>query len=161
MGGYHWYEVASVGYPDPSTFDAARLELGAFHDELWDRTGLGPDQTVLGGFSMGAVMSYALGLDGERPAPSGVLALSGFIPHVDGWEPSLAERAGLPVFVSHGRHDEVIGVSFARDAVATMRAAGLDVSYAESDAAHNIEPAVIPEVRTWLTRVLGRVSPPA
>src|SRR3954447_22080770 len=78
--GYHWYLVPRVGYPDPDTFFASRDELSAFHDALWERTGLGPEQTVLGGFSMGAVMSHALGLDAGRPAPAGILAFSGFVP---------------------------------------------------------------------------------
>src|SRR5690242_20842295 len=60
--GYHWYLVPRVGYPDPETFFAARAALAELHDELWEETGLGPERTVLGGFSMGAVMSFALGL---------------------------------------------------------------------------------------------------
>ncbi len=75
--GHHWYVVPRVGYPDPETFDAAYRQLGDFHDELWARTGLGPERTILGGFSMGAVMSYATGLGGDRPVPAGVLAHSG------------------------------------------------------------------------------------
>src|SRR6185369_1198979 len=58
--GHHWYVVPRVGYPDPETFFAARTALAGLHDELWERTGLGPEQTILGGFSMGSVMSYAL-----------------------------------------------------------------------------------------------------
>ncbi len=69
--GYHWYVVPRVGYPDPDTFRASFAALAAFHDELWERTGLGPERTVLGGFSMGAVMSHSLGLPAERPARRG------------------------------------------------------------------------------------------
>ena len=69
--GKHWYMVPRVGYPDPETFRAAHAALAAFHDEVWARTGLTPAQTVFGGFSMGSVMSYALGLDPSRPAPAG------------------------------------------------------------------------------------------
>src|ERR687893_1939499 len=93
--GHHWYVVPRVGYPDPDTFRAAYAALSAFHDELWERTGVGPERTVLGGFSMGSVMSYSLGLSGERPAPAGILAFSGFVPTVAGWEPSFADRAAL------------------------------------------------------------------
>src|SRR5262249_48191432 len=85
--GYHWYTVPRVGYPAPATCDPASREPAAFHDETWDRTGIAPEQTVLGGFSMGSVMSYALGLAGDRPIPGGILAFSGFIPTVDTWEP--------------------------------------------------------------------------
>ena len=106
--GYHWYLVPRVGYPDPDSFRAAYGQLAEFHDELWQRTGIGPERTVLGGFSMGTVMSYALGLGGDRPAPAGILALSGFIPTVEGWEPSLAGREGTQVLIAHGRQDMVI-----------------------------------------------------
>ena len=40
--GYHWYVVPRVGYPDPGTFHAAFDSLAGFHDELWERTGIGP-----------------------------------------------------------------------------------------------------------------------
>src|SRR3954471_19739964 len=49
--GYHWYAVPRVGYPDPDTFAAAHAALAGFHDDLWERTGVGPERTVLGGFS--------------------------------------------------------------------------------------------------------------
>src|ERR671910_2479973 len=94
--GYHWYVVPRVGYPDPETFHAAYRRLAAFHDALWERTGVGPEQTVLGGFSMGSVMSYALGLGAGRPAPAGVLAFSGFVPMVEGFELDLEGRRALP-----------------------------------------------------------------
>src|SRR5215217_3735114 len=90
--GNHWYVVPRVGYPDPETFWAAYNALAAFHDGLWESTGLTPAQTVFGGFSMGSVMSYALGLPAERPAPAGILAFSGFVPTVEGWAPDLAGR---------------------------------------------------------------------
>ena len=86
--GYHWYVVPQVGFPDPDTFHAAFTALAELHDELWERTGLTPDRTVLGGFSMGSVMSYALGLSAERPPPAGILAFSGFVPTVEAWEPT-------------------------------------------------------------------------
>ena len=101
--GYHWYVVPRVGYPDPDTFHAAFGNLADLHDGLWERTGLSPGQTVLGGFSMGSVMTYALALAEERPAPAGILAFSGFIPIVEGWEPHLADRTATRAFVAHGR----------------------------------------------------------
>jgi phospholipase/carboxylesterase len=148
--GYHWYGVRQVGYPDPDTFHASRARLGALHDELWERTTLTPERTVLGGFSMGTVMSYALGLSGDRPRPAGILAFSGFIPKVDGWEPDLAGRTGMPVLIAHGRNDPVIDVEFARRARQLLEGAGLDIDYRESDAPHIIDPADIPRATAWL-----------
>jgi phospholipase/carboxylesterase len=151
--GHHWYVVPRVGYPDPDTFHAAYRALGELHDELWERTGLSPEQTVFGGFSMGSVMSYALGLGGDRPAPAGILAFSGFIPVVDGWEPELTVRRP-EVFIAHGRRDPIMDVAFARTARETLTAAGLPVEYHESDAAHHIDPAHIPAATEWLARTV-------
>jgi phospholipase/carboxylesterase len=153
--GYHWYAVPRVGYPDPATFRAAQESLAELHDELWSISGVGPERTVLGGFSMGAVMSYAMGLDPARPAPAGILALSGFIPHVDGWAPNLAGRAGMPVFIAHGRADAVIDVGFGRTAAQTLSEAGLSASYHESGAGHHVDPAQIPTARAWLEQTLA------
>jgi len=153
--GYHWYLVPRVGYPDPETFRSAYAGLAAFHEELWERTGIAPSETVLGGFSMGSVMSYALGLAGDRPAPAGILAFSGFIPTVAGWQPDLASRADTPVLISHGRRDPVIDVAFARRARELLEGAGLPVSYLESEAGHNIDPADIPAAAAWLAAATG------
>src|SRR3954453_19771394 len=152
--GYHWYVVPRVGYPDPDTFHAAYGELAAFHDELWERTGTTPERTVLGGFSMGSVMSYSLGLAADRPAPAGILAFSGFVPIVEGWEPSLADRQSLRVFITHGRNDPIMDVEFGRRAHALLEAGGLAVEYHESDAAHHIDPAHGPAAVEWLRATL-------
>ena len=150
--GYHWYVVPRVGYPDPGTFHAAYDGLAAFHDELWERTGIGPERTVLGGFSMGSVMSYSLGLGPGRPAPAGIMALAGFIPTVDGWQPDLEKRPR--VLIAHGRQDPIMEVAFARRARDLLEAGGLPVEYHESDAAHYIEPAHLPAMVDWVRETL-------
>jgi phospholipase/carboxylesterase len=152
--GHHWYVVPRVGYPDPDTFRASYGALAGLHDELWQETGLTPEQTVFGGFSMGSVMSYALGLGPDRPAPAGILAFSGFVPTVDGWQPDLASRTGTRAFIAHGRHDPIMDVTFARRAHEQLEAAGLPVEYHESDAAHHIDPAHVPAAVDWLRETL-------
>jgi phospholipase/carboxylesterase len=150
--GYHWYVVPRVGYPDHDTFHAAYRGLANFHDEVWERTGIAPEHTVFGGFSMGSVMSYSLGLAPERPAPAGILAFSGFVPTVDGWQPDLPRDTR--VFIAHGRRDPVMEVGFARRARALLDEAGMDVSYHESDAAHHIDPAHLPAAIEWVSQTL-------
>jgi phospholipase/carboxylesterase len=153
--GHHWYVVPRVGHPDPDTFHAAYDALAAFHDALWERTGIAPASTVLGGFSMGAVMSYSLGLAADRPAPAGILAFSGFVPTVEGWQADPGSRPHLPVLIAHGRRDPIMDVAFARSARALLEAGGLPVDYHESDAAHHIDPAHIPAAVRWLGSVTG------
>ena len=155
--GFHWYLVPRVGYPDPETFEAARAALAELHDELWARTGIDPERTVLGGFSMGCAMSHALALSAERPAPAGILGLSGFIPRVPGWEPDLVGRPDLRALIAHGRNDPVIEVGLGRLAAETLRGAGMVVDYHESDVGHQIDPAVMPAAAEWLALTL----PPA
>jgi phospholipase/carboxylesterase len=154
--GYHWYLVPRVGHPDRDTFDQSLAALAELHDELWERTGLSADQTILGGFSMGTVMSYALGLSGKRPAPAGILAFSGFIPTVESWRPSLADRTATNVFIAHGRRDPVIDVGYARQARDLLTRAGFEVDYRESDALHNIDPQDIPRALSWIEGALLR-----
>jgi phospholipase/carboxylesterase len=150
LGGYHWYVVPRVGHPDPDTFHSSYRALAAFHDALWEHTDISPKRTVLGGFSMGAVMSYALGLGADRVAPAGILVFSGFIPVVGGWRLDLASRMMLRAFVVHGRADPVINVDFARRARELLTGGGLEVEYAESSVGHEIDPAHVRTASEWL-----------
>jgi phospholipase/carboxylesterase len=153
--GNHWYLVPRVGYPDPQTFASSYAALAQLHEELWQRTAIAPERTVLGGFSMGCVMSYATGLGSDRPAPAAILALSGFIPTVDGWRDDAAERAHVRVLISHGRLDPIIDIEFARDAHARLQQAGLAVEYHEFDGAHHLDPAYTAATRAWLSDVVA------
>jgi phospholipase/carboxylesterase len=152
--GYHWYLVPRAGYPDPDSFHSSYRLLGELHDELWERTGLTAEQTVLGGFSMGTVMSYSLGLGPDRPAVGGILAFSGFVPTVDGWGPDLASRSATRVLIAHGVDDPVIAVLFARQARELLEGAGLGVDYREFQGMHTIDPADIPRAVAWLADVI-------
>jgi phospholipase/carboxylesterase len=154
-GGRHWYVVPRVGYPDPDTFRTSYQLLTTFLDELLERRGIAWDRTVIGGFSMGAVMSYAVGLGPGRPSPTGIVALSGFVPTVDGWQAELDARRGLPVLIHHGRNDPVIGVDFARRAHALLDEAGLQVDYLESDAGHWLPPDLLPRLRRFVEQTLN------
>jgi len=154
-GGAHWYVVPRVGYPDPETFDATYATLAAFHDALAERTGIPPERTVLGGFSQGTVMSYALGLGPDRPRPAGILALSGFIPTVPGWTSDI--NRPLPrIAIGHGMLDPIIPIDFAHKARATLEAAGADVLYREYPLPHTIDPAVLQnDLVPWLRKTVS------
>jgi phospholipase/carboxylesterase len=149
-GGFHWYISRAVGYPDHDTFHRTYGLAAGWLDALPDCLGVPWSRTVLGGFSMGAVMSYALGLGSGRPAPAGILALSGFLPTVDGFALDLSGREGYPVAIGHGTHDPVISVEFARDARRRLQAAGARVLYRESHMFHGIDPVFIHVLANWV-----------
>jgi phospholipase/carboxylesterase len=150
--GYHWYLVPRVGYPDPETFHAARGALADLHNRLWEEAGLGPADTILGGFSMGSVMSYAMALGADRPPVAGIMAFSGFVPVVEDWEPMLEDRRETRAFIAHGRADRVIEVGFGHRARDLLEAGGLEVEYRESDVGHQIDPAQLSAAAEWLAR---------
>ena len=139
-GGSHWYVVPRVGFPDPETFTASY----ALASEWLDGLPFPSKQIVLGGFSQGAVMSYALGLGRGRPRPRAIVAFSGFVPTVDGWEPELEGHA--PVAVGHGTLDDVIPVEFAREAKRLLD----PELYREYPLPHTIDPGFVAEVAGWL-----------
>ena len=157
-GGAHWYAVRRVGYPDPETFHATYPQVAVWLDGLLAEHGIAPERTVLGGFSQGSVMSYALGLGAERPRPAGIMALSGFIPEVEGFELDLGKAAGLPVAIGHGTHDPVIPVEFGRDASDRLTEAGADVTYRESPVAHTIDPAFLRELPDWVSAAVASAA---
>jgi phospholipase/carboxylesterase len=145
-GGAHWYAVRKIGFPDPGTFLPTYERVSAWLDGL----DLPPERTILGGFSQGAVMSYALGLARGRPRPAGIIALSGFVPTVEGFELDL-DPPLPPVAIGHGAFDPVIPVQFGRQARALLEGAGADVLYREYPLPHAIDPRFVEELRPWIS----------
>ena len=155
-GGAHWYAVARIGFPDHDTFHATYGGVSAWLDGVLEEEGVPIGSTVIGGFSQGAVMSYALGLGSGRPRPAGIIALSGFMPTVDGFELDLAGAEGFPVAVGHGTYDPVIGVEWGKDARERLSLAGADLRYREYPLPHSVDPGFLDELRReWLPGVLG------
>jgi phospholipase/carboxylesterase len=153
-GGYHWYAVHRIGFPDPASFHETYPVAAGWLDDLLGSNGLGSERLLLGGFSQGAVMSYALGLGAGRPTPAGIVAFSGFMPTVEGFELDLSKAAGLPVAIGHGEYDPIIGVEWGRDARERLEAAGAQVTYRESPMPHAIDPGYVRELRDWVRKTL-------
>jgi phospholipase/carboxylesterase len=154
-GGAHWYALQRVGYPDRDTFLATYAEVGAWLDDFLEEHGISHDATVLGGFSQGAVMAYSFSLGAGRPRPAALIALSGFIPTVDGFELDLTDIP--PVAIGHGTYDPVISVEFGRQARKILEEAGASVLYREYPLPHAIDPRFLMELRSWLGQALPGV----
>jgi phospholipase/carboxylesterase len=149
-GGAHWYKLQEVGFPDRETFLATYDEVGTWLDGFLGEHGIAHDKTVLGGFSQGGVMAYSFGLGPGRPRPAALIALSSFIPTVDGFELDLSEIP--PVAIGHGTHDPVIPVEFGRQARQLLEEAGASALYREYPLPHAIDPTFLIELRAWLER---------
>jgi phospholipase/carboxylesterase len=154
-GGAHWYAVKEIGFPDPGTFRDTFALASDWLDGVAGESAVPPERTVLGGFSQGAVMTYALGLGAGRFRPAGLVALSGFMPTVPGFELDLS--AHLPrIAIGHGTLDPVISVEWGRDARERLVAAGADVVYRESPhMGHSIDPVLLTELPAWIADTVG------
>lgn len=150
-GGAHWYRLGGIPTPDPATFFPTLAQAAAFLDSL----PVPLDRVVLGGFSQGAVMSWALGLGAGRPRPAGIVALSGFIPRVEGFALDLSGLAGYPIAIGHGTCDDVIPVQFGREAKQSAERAGADLLYREHPLPHTIDPAFLPQLAAFVARALA------
>ncbi|HZB79424.1 MAG TPA: phospholipase [Actinomycetota bacterium] len=154
-GGWHWYVLGGIGHPDKQSFTDTFAVLGGWLDAWIESRSLEPDQLIIGGFSQGAVMSHALAFAHGRPRPRALLAFSGFMPTVEGFEMDLGDLGGMPVAIGHGTYDPVIGVEWGRQARDRLEAAGADVLYRESPMGHTIDPAFVQQVAR---SVVGRPS---
>jgi phospholipase/carboxylesterase len=152
-GGAHWYVVHEIGYPDPETFLPTFAALTGWLDGL----GFAPERTVIGGFSQGAVMTYALGLAAGRPRPAALVALSGFMPTVPGFELDL-EPPLPPVAIGHGTFDPVISVEWSRRARAALEAAGAELLFREYPLPHAVDPRFLAELAPWIESKLETAS---
>jgi len=152
-GGQHWYALGELGHPPQDTFLPSFRAASQFLEELAAETGILPARTVLGGFSQGSMMAYALALGAGRPRPAGVIALSGFFPTVDGLEYDL-DPPLPPIAIGHGTSDPIIGVEWGRQAKELLERAGADVLYREYSLPHAVDPSFLAELRPWLERVV-------
>ena len=152
-GGWHWYAFMEVGHPDPATFHAVYPRATEWLDEFLAGNGVAHERLVLGGFSQGGVMTYALGLGAGRPRPAALFALSSFVPTVEGFRLDLTPPLP-PVAIGHGTLDPVISVEFGRAAKKLLEEAGADLLYREYPLPHAIDPEFARELAAWIDRAL-------
>jgi phospholipase/carboxylesterase len=150
-GGAHWYRLGGLPTPEPETFHASFAQAA----ELLDGLDVPAERLVLGGFSQGAVMSYALGLGAGRPRPAAIMALSGFIPRVDGFALDLDGLDGYPIAIAHGSLDTIIPAGFGLAARELLETHGASVLWRQTPVTHTVDPEVLPVLRTFIAGALG------
>ncbi|MBU1307584.1 MAG: prolyl oligopeptidase family serine peptidase [Alphaproteobacteria bacterium] len=139
--GYQWFDVSFEGdrlAKRQSGVMAARPVLVEFLTDLWAQTGIAPEQTLLAGFSQGAMMALHVGLSlPERLM--GIIGFSGAFLPPDGFGGEQFARP--PVCLVHGDSDNVVDPAHSAEADAALRAAGVAVHYHVSPGVgHGISP---------------------
>jgi phospholipase/carboxylesterase len=108
------------------------------------------EQTVLGGWSQGANVAYTAAFAAGRARPAGILALGGGFRN---GPPADLQPPLPPVAIAHGTADDAVPIDVARQARDVLQRAGATVLYRETDVRHEIDQAVIPDLRAFLAKL--------
>lgn len=162
-GGYlmpAWYDILSIAagsgarQEDESGLRASQALVEALIAREVAR-GVPARRIVLGGFSQGCAMTLMTGLR-YRERLAGLIGLSGYLPLAS---LTAGERepanADVPIFLAHGRQDDVIPLPLAvasRDALVGL---GHDVEWHEYPMPHSVCGPEIADLNRWLLRVLA------
>lgn len=159
--GFEYWPRAYVQGDDPGRLvDVCAMNSGWYADivgEISRRFPVDPDRVFLIGFSQGAAMAYAAGL--EHPELfAGVAPLGGWIPeqYLDGpWFTRMAE-AGTALFIGHGEEDQGLPLARAEEAAGRAREAGIPVTLRIYPVGHEIPPEMTADLVTWINELGGR-----
>lgn len=150
---YAWYDVLEIGTPEPRQFTESYDRIGTFLKDIRREYPIDPSRLFLFGFSMGAVMAYAIALT-EPHVVSGLVAHSGYVPEHSGLKFRLEDVNRVSIFIAHGTHDPVIPVSFARRAKELLRKTSARLTYREYLIGHSVSEESLHDVVGWLTEKL-------
>jgi len=107
---------------------------------------------ILGGFSQGAMVACEVAFTTDAPLAA-LVVLSGTPIDTTGWRENMSRRKGLPVFMSHGRADDVLPYDLADGLRADMVAAGLVVTFLPFDGGHEIPGEVVAGLGRFLAGI--------
>jgi thioredoxin len=164
--GFAWYDVAAAmdasrSGPDP-TFISSLEALDDLLDEVCAERGKDRSEAVVAGFSQGAALALTLGLrKSERAHPAGVIAMSTYLPEVEGIEFDWEAAKSIPVLVQHGTDDPIFPVARGRELAATLESHGVPTTYGEYPIGHQVSLESIERAHTWLLAVVAGEQPSA
>ena len=121
--------------------------------DLWAQTGIGPAQTVLVGFSQGAMLALHVGTALDQ-AVAGIVAFSGAFTPSAGFESG--RFAKPPVALVHGAADQLVDPAGSRQAAVDLEAAGFDVGlHISPGVGHGIAPDGLEFATSFLIAQFG------
>jgi len=117
--------------------------------------GIPAERIVLAGFSQGCAMTIQTGLRHPEKL-AGLLCLSGYVPlHTTIAEERHASNQATPIFMAHGRGDQVIPVIRAEQSRDLLRSLGYEVEWHEYMMPHSVCQEEVDDISAWFRRVLG------
>lgn len=138
----------------PPTLSAVRAQLKEVILSACQHFELKPEQTILGGFSQGSMITSAVALQ-EDLSVAGLCVLSGTLLCEDEWTTALKVRDGqkkkpFPVFQSHGQWDPILPFSNAEALRDLFTASGHEVEFVPFAGQHQIPQTVLQHLARWL-----------
>ncbi len=155
MVGYGWHPPR--GAATAEDFQQAENLVNGYFDEVFEQLKATPGQIVLLGFSQGGGMTYRCGL-GRPDTFAGLVALSASLPDPEVLKLRLPDQRKQPIFIAHGRADQVVSMDTGRVARAFLEGEFYLPDYHEYDMGHEIPPMVLRDLVPWLARVLPPLS---
>jgi len=159
-GGYvmpAWYDVRHpdlAAEEDEAGIRASQQAIGALI-EREEQRGIPASRIVLAGFSQGGAIALHTGLR-HAEALAGIIALSTYLPLKASFpvEAASANRS-CPVFMGHGRTDNVIPLSRGAQSRDLLLDCGYAPEWHEYAMAHSVCDEEIADIGAWLNRVLS------
>jgi phospholipase/carboxylesterase len=125
-----------------------RLLIGDLHH----REAFDEKRVILGGFSQGGMVAAEVAFRSNQPLEALVLLSPTFVDE-QRWIEGMPRRKGLPVFISHGRRDDVLPFAASERLAQAMRDAGLKVTWVPFDGIHETPASVVTELNKFLVGV--------
>jgi thioredoxin len=160
--GFAWYDLAATGggHREDITFISSLDALDDLLDTVCTEHQLDRSAAIIGGFSQGGGLAVALGLRaGERARPAAVLAMSAYLPDVDGVDYDWAAAATLPFLVEHGTEDPLIPVAAGRALAMTLISHDVPTVYTEYPMGHAVAMESVQQAKRWLDAVVAGERP--
>lgn len=141
----------------PELLPEAREQLMLTLQHWTEQSRLPLQRVVIGGFSQGAMVTTELA--SQLPiAPAGLLILSGTLIRESAWKAGLTRHAGLSVFQSHGRFDNVLPMVAAEWLRDLFVQAGLTVDFHAFPGSHGIPWEILESAAAYLVEICAAVE---
>lgn len=157
------------GYTMPGWYDLYSLEKGGKEDRegiietsqtisqlcrSQQELGISSQHIILAGFSQGGAIALHCGLRYSDKL-AGIMALSTYLCLPETLSQELSPHANsTPLFMAHGRQDDVLAYDFASSGRDTLITNNINVNWHAYDMAHSVSPEEITDIGNWIVSCL-------
>jgi len=150
-----WYDIRSTDIDRQEDFeginDSTIALMSLIEDEI--KRGIPAENIVIAGFSQGGAIALNTGLRYHTKL-AGIMALSTYLPSHEAYpENAHDENKNIPIFMAHGKVDEVIAFEIGEKSRAKLESMGYPVEWHEYNIGHGVGPDELDAISVWLQKV--------